>query len=74
MKKQIYVVSRCLGRKGEDYKFHFVGCYMGRRIESIFVRGGHFVKAEEYLIVLDRISSRKGSLFGYHIKSKKAFI
>lgn len=73
MKKNIYVVSRCLKKRDDGYQFHFIGYFNGHRIKSIEVFGGQFELGEDYLLILDGVYHEGGQLYGDLIRSKKVF-
>ena len=73
MDKSIYVVSRCLQKKDENFQFHFIGYFDGQRVETIYVNGGDFENGEDYLLFLEGVYCIGPRLFGSLIKSKKIF-
>lgn len=53
--------------------FHFIGYFQGKKIKKIMVKGGKFIKGEDYILALTNVSYDKNILYGDLIKCKKLF-
>ena len=71
--KRVFIVSRFLKEKEQASVFHFVGYFQGKKIKKIIVRGGKFIKDEDYVLALTNISYKEDTLYGDLIKCKKLF-
>lgn len=69
--KTVVIVSKCMGRTGQWYQFHFKGVYGGESLQKVFLLGGRefgIQKGEEYLMYVRLISCLDGELKGQILK------
>lgn len=62
-----------MGRTRGYNKFHFVGYFSGNKINRVFVKGGEFIKDEDYVLLLTDVENSNQDLYSKHVRSKKIF-
>lgn len=71
--KQIILISKYLGLKGDAHIFHFKGFYDGMRIDEVRISDGEFLVREDYVLYIRVAEVEDGILFGHLIKFKPIF-